>query len=505
MKKIKKALVSVYHKEGLKEILKKLDAAGVEIYSTGGTWKHLFNLGIDAIKVEDITGYPSILGGRVKTLHPKVFGGILARGDNAEDTQQLKDYDIPAFDLVIVDLYPFEETVANTSDETKIIEKIDIGGISLIRAAAKNHKEVMVVPSKDYYREFTTLINDNDCCTSAEDRKRFAMGAFKVSSHYDAAIFQYFQGGDELQALTISEVEARALRYGENPHQKGIFYGHLEDMLQKISGKEISYNNLLDIDAAIRLIADFEETTVAILKHNNACGIASRPILKEAWDKALEGDPVSAFGGIIVSNAAIDYITAQEINKLFYEVVIAPDYSYEALELLKKKKTRIILKLKHSHFPNKIVRSVLNGYLMQEADKVTEIVDDMKPVTQVSPKESEYEDLVFANKVVKHTKSNAMVIVKEKQLIASGLGETSRVDAFKQALEKAKGFGKEVQGGVLASDAFFPFDDNVALAHSVGINAVVQPGGSKRDGDSIEYCDENGMAMCFTGTRHFKH
>jgi len=505
MKKIKKALVSVYHKEGLKEILKKLDAEGVELYSTGGTWKYLFNLGINAIKVEDITGYPSILGGRVKTLHPKVFGGILARGDNSEDNKELKDYDIPAFDLVIVDLYPFEETVANTSDDAQIIEKIDIGGISLIRAAAKNHKDVVVIPSQEYYSEFLNHINENGCQTTADERKYFAMGAFKISSHYDAAIFHYFQGNDELQALTISEVESRALRYGENPHQKGVFYGHLEDMLKKISGKEISYNNLLDIDAAIRLIADFKETTVAILKHNNACGIASRPVLKEAWEKALEGDPVSAFGGIIISNVAIDYVTAQEIDKLFYEVVIAPDYSYEALGLLKRKKNRIILKLKHSRFPDKIVRSVLNGYLMQDADKMTEVVSDMKPVTKVSPTDDEYSDLVFANKVVKHTKSNAMVIVKDKQLIASGLGETSRVDAFKQALEKAKGFGKDVKGAVLASDAFFPFNDNVALANSVGINAVVQPGGSKRDADSIEYCDENGMAMCFTGTRHFKH
>jgi phosphoribosylaminoimidazolecarboxamide formyltransferase/IMP cyclohydrolase len=505
MKKIKKALVSVYHKEGLKEILKKLDASGVEIYSTGGTWKHLFNLGIDAVKVEDITGYPSILGGRVKTLHPKVFGGILARGDNAEDLKQLEEYEIPAFDLVIVDLYPFEDTVANTRDVSEIIEKIDIGGISLIRAAAKNYKDVAVVPSKDYYKEFYDLIDKNDCSTSLDDRKRLAMGAFKVSSHYDTAIFKYFQGGDELQALSISEVEARALRYGENPHQKGIFYGHLEDMVQQLHGKEISYNNLLDIDAAIRLIADFEETTVAILKHNNACGIASRPVLKEAWEKALEGDPVSAFGGIIVTNAAIDYETAQEIDKLFYEVVIAPDYSYEALGLLKRKKTRIILKLRHTRFPEKIIRSALNGFLMQDTDTRTEAAEDMKPVTKVQPTESQYEDLVFANKVVKHTKSNAMVIVKDKQLIASGLGETSRVDAFKQALEKAKGFNKDVKGAVLASDAFFPFNDNVALAHSVGINTVVQPGGSKRDSDSIEFCDENGMAMCFTGTRHFKH
>ncbi len=505
MKNIKKALISVYHKEGLKEILKLLDASGVEIYSTGGTWKYLFNIGIDAVKVEDVTGYPSILGGRVKTLHPKVFGGILARGDKEEDMKQLEEYDIPVFDLVIVDLYPFEETVAQTDNEAEIIEKIDIGGISLIRAAAKNYRDVTVIPSKEYYNEFLSILKENGAKTSLEQRKRFAMGAFKVSSHYDTAIFRYFRQGDELQALSISEVEARELRYGENPHQKGVFYGHLEDMVQKLSGKEISYNNLLDIDAAVRLIADFQETTLAILKHNNACGIASRPILREAWEKALEGDPVSAFGGIIVTNATIGYETAQEIDKLFYEVVIAPDYSYEALELLKRKKTRIILKLRHTRFPEKIIRSAMNGYLMQDTDSKTETRDDMKPVTKVHPTDEEYEDLVFANKVVKHTKSNAMIIVKNKQLIAGGLGETSRVDAFKQALGKAKAFNKDVKGAVLASDAFFPFSDNVALAHSVGINAVVQPGGSKRDQESIDFCDENGMAMCFTGVRHFKH
>ena len=505
MKKIKKALVSVYHKEGLKDILKKLNEADVELYSTGGTWRYLFNLGIDAHKVEDITGYPSILGGRVKTLHPRVFGGILARMDQQEDQKQLEEYDIPAFDLVIVDLYPFEDTVASTSNEAEIIEKIDIGGISLIRAAAKNYQDVIVVPSQEYYKDFDRLLESNNCHSSLEQRKDFAMKAFKVSSHYDSAIFEYFSGGNKLEALSISEVEARPLRYGENPHQEGVFYGHLEDMLEKISGKEISYNNLLDIDAAVRLIADFKETTMAILKHNNACGLASRPVLLDAWKKALEGDPVSAFGGIIISNTAIDFETALEIDKLFYEVLIAPDFSYEALELLKKKKTRIILKLKSTAFPDKIVRSVLNGYLLQGTDRNVESKEDMKAVTKVSPTDKEYEDLVFANKVVKHTKSNAMVIVKDKQLISSGLGETSRVDAFKQALAKAAGFEKSVKGAVLASDAFFPFNDNVALAHENGINAVVQPGGSKRDQDSIDYCNEKGMAMCFTGVRHFKH
>jgi phosphoribosylaminoimidazolecarboxamide formyltransferase / IMP cyclohydrolase len=505
MKKIKKALVSVYHKEGLREILKKLDSDGVEIYSTGGTWKYLFNLGIDAKKVEDITGYPSILGGRVKTLHPKVFGGILARMDQVDDQNQLSEYDIPAFDLVIVDLYPFEETVASSDDEAEIIEKIDIGGISLIRAAAKNYKDVVVIPSKDYYPDLFQILESNSCQTTLEQRKVLAMKAFKVSSHYDAAIFKYFNGTKLLEALTISEPEARQLRYGENPHQNGIFYGHLEDMVSQISGKEISYNNLLDIDAAVRLISDFDETTVAILKHNNACGIASSPILVDAWEKALAGDPVSAFGGIIVSNTTIDFKTAQEIDKLFYEVLIAPDFSYEALEILKKKGTRIILKLKSTDFPEKIIRSAMNGYLLQDTDRKTESRSDMNVVTEVSPSNQEFEDLVFANKMVKHTKSNAMVIVKNKQLIASGLGETSRVDAFKQALEKAKGFKKDVKGAVLASDAFFPFADNVELAFNAGINAIVQPGGSKRDEDSIDFCNKNGMAMCFTGIRHFKH
>lgn len=505
MKKISKALVSVYHKEGLKEIIKKLNSEGVEIYSTGGTWRYLFNMGIEAVKVEDITGYPSILSGRVKTLHPKVFGGILARMDQLDDQNQLTEFDIPAFDLVIVDLYPFEDTVAATNEESEIIEKIDIGGISLIRAAAKNFKEVMVIPSQEHYKEFYRILEANNGYTSLDQRKEFAMKAFKVSSHYDTAIFQYFCGNNELEALSISEIESRELRYGENPHQQGVFYGHLEDMVEQISGKEISYNNLLDIDAAVRLIADFDETTVAILKHNNACGIASRPVLLDAWNKALEGDPVSAFGGIVVSNTAIDFQTAQEIDKLFYEVLIAPDYSYEALEILRKKKNRIILKLKNHDFPDKIIRSVMNGYLLQDTDRKVETKEDMKPVTKVAPTEKELEDLIFANKLVKHTKSNAMVIAKDKRLVASGLGETSRVDAFKQALEKAKGFGKEVKGAVLASDAFFPFNDNVALAYENGINAVVQPGGSVRDSDSIEFCDEKGMAMCFTGTRHFKH
>ncbi len=505
MKPIKSALISVYHKDGLKEIIHKLEEYGVKIYSTGGTWKYLSLMGIDAVKIEDITGYPSILGGRVKTLHPKVFGGILARRSNEEDQAQLVEYEIPEIDLVIVDLYPFEETVASTTVEKEIIEQIDIGGISLIRAAAKNFKDVIVCPSSEYYPDLLRLLEDKNGESNAEDRRYFASVAFKVSSHYDAAIYNYFNTFDFKKALTISEVESQELRYGENPHQKGYFYGKLHEIIEKISGKEISYNNLLDIDSAVKLISDFDETTIAILKHNNACGVASCPVLLEAWEKALAGDPVSAFGGVIISNRTIDYDIAVEIDKLFYEVLVAPDFSYEALELLKQKKNRIILRLKNFNFSKTSIRTTLNGFLVQDTDQSVEEAEDMKPVTKSLPTDSEYEDLVFANKIVKHTKSNAMVIVKDKQLIASGLGETSRVDAFKQAIEKAKGFGKELAGSVLASDAFFPFADNVEIAHGVGINAIVQPGGSMRDNDSIEYCNRNGMAMCFTGIRHFKH
>lgn len=505
MKPIKSALISVYHKDGLKEIIHKLEEYGVQIYSTGGTWKYLSLMGIDAIKIEDITGYPSILGGRVKTLHPKVFGGILARRHNEEDQAQLAEYEIPEIDLVIVDLYPFEETVASTTVEKEIIEKIDIGGISLIRAAAKNFKDVIVCPSSEYYPDLLKLLEEKGGQSTPEDRRYFASVAFKVSSHYDAAIYNYFNTFDFKKALTISEVESQELRYGENPHQKGYFYGKLHEMIEKLGGKELSYNNLLDIDAAVKLINDFDETTIAILKHNNACGVASCPVLLEAWEKALAGDPVSAFGGIIISNRTIDYETAVEIDKLFYEVLVAPDFSYEALELLKQKKNRIILRLKNHNFSKTSIRTTLNGFLVQDADDSVEEANDMNPVTKVKPTDSEYDDLVFANKIVKHTKSNAMVIVKDKQLIASGLGETSRVDAFKQAIEKARAFGKELAGAVLASDAFFPFADNVEIAHGVGINAIVQPGGSMRDIDSIQYCDENGMALCFTGIRHFKH
>jgi phosphoribosylaminoimidazolecarboxamide formyltransferase/IMP cyclohydrolase len=505
MRKIKNALISVFHKDGLAPIVEKLSQLGIEIYSTGGTWSFINDLGVSVQKVEDLTGYPSILGGRVKTLHPKVFGGILARRELQEDLAQLNEYEIPEFDLVIVDLYPFEDTVAQTDDESQIIEKIDIGGISLIRAAAKNYKDVIIVAAQDYYSDFMDLLQEKSGSSDSEDRKYFATGAFKVSSNYDAAIFNYFNGNAMDNGLRVSSDQVKTLRYGENPHQEGYFYGKLEDSIEQLHGKEISYNNLLDIDAAIRLISDFEETTFAVMKHNNACGIASRDNLLEAWKLALDGDPVSAFGGVLVTNRRLNKETAEEIDKLFYEVLIAPAYDADALEILQKKKTRIILKLKDINFGDYIVRTALNGYLVQNVDSKIESIEDMKVVTNSSPTEEEFNDLIFANKVVKHTKSNAMVLVKDQRLISSGVGETSRVDAFKQAIEKAGNFRKQIAGAVLASDAFFPFSDNVKLAHSFGINAVVQPGGSKRDQDSIDYCNENGMAMCFTGIRHFKH
>lgn len=505
MRKIKNALVSVFHKEGLDEILQNLVKNEVALYSTGGTYDYISKLGIKAHKVEDLTSYPSILGGRVKTLHPKVFGGILARRELNEDLQQLDSYEIPQFDLVIVDLYPFEETLAITKDETSIIDKIDIGGISLIRAAAKNYKDVLVLSSKDNYSDFLALLKDKKGETDISDRKYYAAKAFAISSNYDTAIFNYFNEGKAIPALRISEDSSKALRYGENPHQKAFFFGKIEETVEQLNGKEISYNNILDIDAAIRLIHDFEECTFAILKHNNACGIASRETVFEAWKAALEGDPVSSFGGVLICNNGIDLDTAKEIDKLFYEVLIAPEFDPEALTLLSKKSKRILLRLKATDFSKEIVRTALNGFLAQDTDTKIESAADMKVVTKVAPKDTEYEDLIFANKVVKHSKSNAMVIVRNKQLIASGIGETSRVDAFKQAIEKAGNFRKTIAGSVLASDAFFPFSDNVKLAHSFGINTVIQPGGSRRDQDSIDYCNEHGMAMCFTGIRHFKH
>ena len=503
-KQIKRALVSVYHKDKLDVIIKKLHSEGVEFISTGGTQTFIESLDIPCSAVEDLTGYPSILGGRVKTLHPKVFGGILSRRDLEQDNSQLAEYEIPEIDLVIVDLYPFEATVAAGADEPTTIEKIDIGGISLIRAAAKNFKDVVIVASQDQYEPLLDLINSYGAQTTFEERRWFAKEAFAVSSHYDSAIFNYFDG-EEKSAFRLTENNGKVLRYGENPHQKGMFFGKFDDMFEQLQGKEISYNNLLDIDAAVNLINDFDDITFAILKHNNACGLASRPVLVDAWNAALAGDPVSAFGGVLITNAIIDKDTAEEMNKIFFEVVIAPDYDLEAIEILSQKKNRIILILKDAKLKTQQVRTLLNGVLVQDKDLHTETADDMKVVTAKSPSEQETEDLIFANKIVKHTKSNAIVLAKNKQLCASGVGQTSRVDALTHAIEKAESFNMDLKGAVMASDAFFPFPDCVQIAAEAGITSVIQPGGSINDVKSIETCDEKGLSMVTTGYRHFKH
>jgi len=503
--KIKSALISVYYKEGLDEIVKILSELGVRIISTGGTYSYIKNLGINAESVESLTTYPSILGGRVKTLHPLIFGGILARRDNAEDGDQLKNYNIPEIDLVIADLYPFEETVAKGGSEEEIIEKIDIGGVSLLRAAAKNFRDVLVVSSRSQYGRLAGLLKEKSGYTGIDERKAFAAEAFKVTSGYDTAIFKYFNRETGLTAFRESFDSFISLRYGENPHQKGIFFGDFNLMFDKLHGKEISFNNLLDVDSAAGLIDEFTETTFAIIKHNNACGVASRENLTEAWKEALACDPVSAFGGVIVTNRQVDEVTASEIDNLFFEIIIAPGYSEKALEILKRKKNRIILQRKSSEVSPFVYRSVLNGVLWQERDLHTEQISDMKPVTERVPGTREYEDLVFANKIVKHTKSNAIVLARNRQMCASGTGQTSRVDALKQAVEKAGAFGFDLKGAVMASDAFFPFPDCVEIAYKAGITAVVQPGGSVRDQDSIDFCNKHGMAMVFTGVRHFKH
>lgn len=503
-KKINSALISVYHKDGLEIIVRTLEKHNVKIYSTGGTWEFINNLGIDALKVEDITGYPSIFDGRVKTLHPKVFGGILFIRDNETHQNEVETYAIPSFDLVIVDLYPFEETVKNSTDEAEIIEKIDIGGISLIRAAAKNFNDVLVVSNRSQYQELYSLLEENACYTSLENRKKFALESFGISSAYDTAIFNWFDNNNYSE-FKVSEKSSTILRYGENPHQKAKYFGDLSAMFEQLHGKEISYNNILDIDAAVNLISEFEETTCAILKHNNACGIASRPTLSDAWDAALEADPVSAFGGIIITNQIVDQLTAEKINKIFFEIIIAPDYTKTALEILKQKKNRIILIQKHRELKEKTYRSVLNGVLVQDRDAKIETEDGFNFITNLRPNEAQIADLLFANKVVKNTKSNAIVLVKNQQLLASGTGQTSRVDALKQAITKARSFDFDLQGAVMASDAFFPFSDSVEIAHEAGINAVIQPGGSIRDDETIEFCNKNNIAMVFTGIRHFKH
>ncbi len=502
-KKIKSALISVFHKDGLEPIVKKLNDLGVVIYSTGGTEKFIKDLGIKVIPVEDMTSYPSILGGRVKTLHPKVFGGILNRQDNENDVEELKKYEIPQIDLVIVDLYPFEETVISGADEQAIIEKIDIGGISLIRAGAKNFKDTVIVSSMHQYDEFLKIISSQNGETTLEQRKKLAKDAFEISSNYDYAIFDYFQD-TEIQEEKAYE---NSLRYGENPHQKAEFFGDLDEIFDKLNGKDLSYNNLLDIDAGVNLMSEFKDDkpTFAILKHNNACGLAQRDTVKEAYLDALAGDPTSAFGGILITNTTIDKATAEEIHKLFCEVVIAPRYDNDALEILKGKKNRVILVQKYFELEQTLMRSVLNGMLVQDRDFKTDSEEDLEYKTNLKPSNQELEDLLFASKICKHTKSNTIVLAKNKQLCASGTGQTSRVDALKQAIEKAKHFGFDLNGAVMASDAFFPFPDCVEIANEAGVKSVIQPGGSIKDQLSIDYCNENNLAMVFTGTRHFKH
>ena len=505
--KIKSALISVFNKDGLEPIIKELDKQNVVIYSTGGTQKFINDLGIEVIRVEDLTSYPSILGGRVKTLHPKVFGGILNRRDNDNDKKELKDYEIPQIDLVIVDLYPFEKTVSSNASQAEIIEKIDIGGISLIRAAAKNYKDVACVSSKEDYNLFLNILEQKNGNLSVLERELFALKSFNISSNYDSAIFNYFNSKNEIDALKISDDKPKVLRYGENPHQKGYFYGEFEKVFDKIHGKELSYNNLLDVDAAVSLILEFKNNkpTFAIMKHNNACGIATRDTIKQAYIDALAADPVSAFGGVLISNSEIGLEVADLINSLFCEVVIAPKFTKEALDILKQKKNRIILVLKDFEEPELIVRSCLNGYLAQQKDNHTDDLNDFKFSTSLKPNENQIEDLLFASKICKNTKSNTIVLVKNKQLLASGTGQTSRVDALNQAIHKAISFKFDLNGAAMASDAFFPFPDCVEIANKNGINSVIQPGGSIKDNLSIDYCNKNEIPMVFTGFRHFKH
>ncbi|TYB78234.1 bifunctional phosphoribosylaminoimidazolecarboxamide formyltransferase/IMP cyclohydrolase [Bizionia myxarmorum] len=506
-KTIKSALISVFSKDGLAPIVKKLHEQNVTLYSTGGTEKFIKDLGIPVVPVEDVTSYPSILGGRVKTLHPKVFGGILNRQNNESDVAELEEFGIPQIDLVIVDLYPFEKTVASGASAQDIIEKIDIGGISLIRAAAKNYADVVCVASVNDYKEFLELLESKNGETSEEDRKRFAAKSFNVSSHYDSAIFNYFNQDKEIASFKLSETDGQTLRYGENPHQKGYFFGDFDAMFTKLHGKELSYNNLLDVDAAVNLMNEFkgEAPTFAILKHNNACGFAQRDTVKSAYTDALAGDPVSAFGGILISNSEIDESTANEIHSLFCEVVIAPSYSETALNVLKGKKNRILLIQNEIELPKTTVRTCLNGVLVQDRDGLTDSIENLTYATNNKPNQSELEDLIFASKICKHTKSNTIVLVKNKQLCASGTGQTSRVDALNQAIHKAQSFKFNLKGSVMASDAFFPFPDCVEIADNVGISAVIQPGGSIKDELSVDYCNAHNVSMVFTGTRHFKH
>ena len=504
-KKIKSALISVFSKEDLEPLVRELHQQNVTLYSTGGTEEFIIKLGIPVVPIEEITSYPSILGGRVKTLHPKVFGGILNRQENELDKQQMLEFQIPQIDLVIVDLYPFEKTVASGASENEIIEKIDIGGISLIRATAKNFNDTVIIASVDQYASFLELIQTSYGQTTLEERRLLAAKAFHISSHYDTAIFNYFNSDETIFKSSISNGEI--LRYGENPHQKGYFFGDFDAMFTKLNGKELSYNNLLDVDAAVNLIAEFKdnEPTFAILKHNNASGLATRTTIKEAYLRAFACDPTSAFGGVLIANTTIDAETAAEISSLFCEVIIAPKFTDEAIAILSQKKNRIILVQNEVELPQKQVRTCLNGLLVQDKNNKTDQTIDLKVVTTVSPTEIEISDLLFASKICKNTKSNTIVFAKNNTLISSGTGQTSRVDALKQAIEKAHTFGFDLNGAVMASDAFFPFPDCVEIANEAGIKAVIQPGGSIKDEFSISYCNENKVAMVFTGTRHFKH
>ncbi|MEP2771717.1 MAG: bifunctional phosphoribosylaminoimidazolecarboxamide formyltransferase/IMP cyclohydrolase [Fulvivirga sp.] len=505
LKKINSALISVFYKDNLEPIVKLLHQNGVKIYSTGGTQKFIEEQAVPVEAVEDLTSYPSIFGGRVKTLHPKVFGGILHRRNLEGDVNQAEEFDIPEIDLVIVDLYPFEQTVASGADEADIIEKIDIGGISLIRAAAKNFKDVLIVSSREQYSEVEQLLDEKKGASELADRRRFAAKAFDISSHYDTAIFNYFNKEEEIGSFKQSIRSAKSLRYGENPHQQGTYFGNLSEILDQLNGKELSYNNLVDIDAAVSLIEEFDETAFAILKHTNACGVATGNTVKEAYQRAFAADTLSAFGGILIANKKIDLAAAEEMHALFFEVIIAPGYDAEALDLLKGKKNRIILEQKGKLQTQKQYKSLLNGVIEQDRDLKTDSQDDLETATKLEPTSEQKEALLFASKIAKHTKSNTIVLAKDGQLLASGVGQTSRVDALKQAIEKAKTFKFDLQGAVMASDAFFPFPDCVEIASKEGINAVIQPGGSIKDQDSIDFCDNNNMTMVMTGTRHFKH
>ena len=509
IKPIRSALISVYYKDKLDLIVRELHKNNVTIYSTGGTLQFIESLGVPVVAVDALTGFPEILGGRVKTLHPKVFGGILARRDNPSDLAQLEQHDIPEIDLVIVDLYPFEETVKSSQIEQEIIEKIDIGGISLIRAAAKNFKDTLIVASRDQYTELLDLLHAKSGGSDLADRKLFAAKAFMTTSHYDTLIFNYFNRDASLPVFKQSILSSKTLRYGENPHQTGVFYGNLDEVFEILNGKELSYNNLVDVEAAINLAAEFTEPTFAIIKHTNSCGLASRPSISEAYAAALAGDPTSAFGGVLAANRTIDVATAKQVSELFFEVLSAPDYEPEALEILKQKKNRILLKLVNGQRSTvngqRMFKSLLNGVLEQDIDNVSEKQETFKSVTNRKPTAQELSDLEFAIIAVKHLKSNGITIVKNKQLIGMGCGQTSRVDSLESALKKAKAFGFDTKGAVMASEAFFPFPDCVNIAHQAGITAISQPGGSIKDQDSIDAANTNGQAMVMTGVRHFKH